>query len=153
MHTASIIIQHHFAGIVMLIVKPRFPTPCRSCRMIVVYSHHIVVCYHSSLFLLIPLWRFGLIIVRFKVPMHHIQVGPVCLYTVHQATGELHPSTSYLVRVQPWPTFAYMFHLAPQESAYGFLRALLTIFPRSHGWNYPLASSQPLATGLTDAML
>ncbi len=63
--------------------------------------------------------------------MYHIQVGPVCIYTMHQATGELHPTTSYLTRVQPWPSFAYVYYLAPQESAYGFLRVLLTIFPRT----------------------
>jgi hypothetical protein len=31
--------------------------------------------------------------------MYHIQVGPVCVYTVHRATGELNPSTNYLIRV------------------------------------------------------
>jgi hypothetical protein len=40
-----------------------------------------------------------------------------------------------------------LYYLAPQESAYGYLQVLLTIFPKSYGWNYPLASSQPLATG------
>jgi hypothetical protein len=27
---------------------------------------------------------------------HHIQVEPVCVYTVHQAAGELYPGTNYL---------------------------------------------------------